>query len=240
MKRVLVILLCVLGLAATAQAQNQPPAINYIGFNDFIDDRSVDTDKVFTEYITAILPIMERYGMTLETYRVHHSSSDSLQADAITFGTAPDQEKFAAFFADPAFQAVFPKLVGIIKGHTVVMTSGTFAPAFLRERKEDTLLSVYWFDGDATAKRGEFDRLQTSLAQKMERFGVSVQKETTGMAANEGLGAGVKAVDPPHLLTLRTFRDAHGYFDDPLVQRTRTEIHQILKTKGGFWIKNWE
>ena len=48
---------------------------------------------------------MARHGLTLDVFSVSHASGDAYPADAITFGTAPDQQSFIAFFSDPDYQA---------------------------------------------------------------------------------------------------------------------------------------
>ncbi len=234
------LLLFALGLVSPTGADETVPSIHYIGFNHFIDGGDFDTTKVFSEYIETVVPIMARYGMTLDVYSVSHASGDGFPADAVTFGTAPDQESFVAFFSDPEFQAAFPDLVGIIEDHNVVFTSGPLAPRSPMDADSNTLLTAYWFREATAGHRARFDELQRSLKPAMDTHGVAIASEASGVQANEGLAGQVTPVAPPELLSLRVFKDAHAYFEDGIVAEVRPLIHETLRVEGGYWIEPWD
>ncbi|MEO1136264.1 MAG: hypothetical protein AAFW68_06585 [Pseudomonadota bacterium] len=237
MKRMLTFLAAALTLSAgLLHAQTPAPEIHYIGFNDFIDDEAANADQVFSDYVETITPIMARYGLTLEAYRVVHANASGLAADAITFGAAPDQASFAAFFADPEFQAAFPKLVGVIEDHTVIFVDDLLpaapdhAPAMLR---------LYWLQEDRAENRAKIAEAQKVLGEARASFGVEVLGVRSGLMANRGLGGEIEAVAPPDMISLTTFGDAHGYFDDPRVKSVAQEIDGLVRDDGAFWIGPW-
>ena len=122
--------------------------IHYIGFNQFVADHAADGSRVFNDYVHLLRPIMSRYGMTVDAYNVLHGGTEQLAADVVTFGSAPDEESFQAFFADPEFQEIFPMLAGALAGRQVIFTSDAFAPT--GQESGHTLLSLNWVVGVST------------------------------------------------------------------------------------------
>ena len=238
MKSTLVILACMLGICGTAFADEQQPQINYIGFNDFVDSE-LDAEDIFSTYIDTIEPIMAKHGLTLETYRVTHALSDHIPADAITFGTAPDQESFQAFFADPDFQAVFPDLVSVIQNHVVVFTDAPFAPDGT-SAIQPMMLRMHWIREPLESNRASLLALDAPLQGLKDRHGVGQIGEGRGVSANEGLAGEIKEIPAPHVLTLRTFRDAHAYLEAPAVEAAYEKAEEYVKTSSVFWIEPWK
>lgn len=217
-------------------AEPATPEINYIGFNDLIDDDALDAEQAFSDYVDAITPIMTRYGLTLETYRVVHADASGLTADAITIGAAPDQESFAAFFADPEFQSEFPKLVSIIEDHTVIFVDGPLPAA---SEDAPTMLSLYWLQEDKSENRAKLAEAEKKLGSAKKSFDVENLAIRAGLMANRGLGGQIETVAPPDMVFLTTFGDAHGYFDDPRVKSVNEEIDAVIRDGGAFWIRAW-
>lgn len=238
MPYILFLALALLGMTNSVFAKEPSSKIHYVGFNDFLDTND-NAEQVFKKYTEAITPIMERHGLTLITYKVTHSLSDHISADAITFGTAPDQERFAAFFADPDFQAAFPDLVGIIDEHVIVFTDGHFMPSEVTPER-DTLLQLYWFASDAATGVNAFRESEAGLANLKSRYGVTDDAESHGVMVNRGLAGEITSEEPPHLMTIGGYRHAHAYLEHPTVEMARKEIEEKLEKSSAFWIKPWD
>jgi len=209
--------------------------IHYIGFNQFIADHAADSGRVFDDYIHQLRPIMSRYGMTVDAYDVLHGGTEQLAADVVTFGSAPDQESFQAFFADPEFQEIFPMLAGALGGHQVIFTSDAFA--LTGREPGHTLLSLNWVDGDAAEGVAKLQDLNHRISPVFDRYGAHQIAHTAGVMASRGLAAEVTATTPPQLLELWSISDAHGFFDDPLVQASNKEAELLLTRSESFWLR---
>ena len=209
--------------------------IHYIGFNKFVADNEAESSRVFDDYIHQLRPIMSRYGMTVDAFDVLHGGSAELPADVVTFGSAPDEESFQAFFADPELQEIFPMLVGALGGHEVIFTSGPFSVT--GNESGHTLLSLNWVDGDATDGVSRIQALNEKTSSVFGQYGVRQIDDTAGLMSNRGLAAEITPTAPPQLLELWSIRDAHGYFDDPLVQSTNKKAEAIISRSEAFWLK---
>ena len=238
MRHLIAVCACLLSLLIPAHADEISPQINYVGLNDFIDDLD-NADEIFSAYIETIKPIMARHGLTLQTYHVVHAVSDDITADAITFGTAPDQESFQAFFADPDFQMAFPELVGIIENHTVIFTSRPFSPKH-ENGERDTLLNLQWVDGNVEENIEKLREIDAGLTSKKRRFDVSDDAEARGALANRGLAAELLEIPAPHVLSVTSYRDAHGYFDNETVKTAHGKAREFLSQTSAFWIEKWK
>ncbi len=226
----LVLLAMFAGLSAHAS-----DVIHYIGFNKFNAGYEADNGRVFDEYIHHLRPIMSRYGMTVDAYDVLHGGTEDLSADVVTFGSAPDEESFQAFFADPEFQQLFPMLVGALGDHQVIFTSGAFAVTL--KEPGHTLLSLNWVNGDAIAGVGKLQDLNHRISPVFDQYGVRQIAHTTGVMSNRGLAAEIAQTTPPQLLELWSIRDAHGFFDDPLVQASNKESEAVVSRSESFWLR---
>lgn len=228
---------CMLFLLATFT--NMPAhatdTVHYVGFNKFVADHEAESSRVFDNYIHRLRPIMTRYGMTVDAYDVLHGGTGELPADVVTFGSAPDEASFQAFFADPEFQEIFPMLVGALGGHEVIFTSGPFAVA--GHEAGHTLLSLSWVRGEAEESVGEIQALNENTSAVFDRYGVQQIADTAGLMSNRGLAAEITPTTPPQLLELWSIRDAHGYFDDPFVQATNKKTKDLITRSESFWLK---
>ena len=226
-------ILCWPSMALSSPAKAQ---VHYVGFNDFIDNID-DVDAVFSNYTKTIIPIMGRYGLTLKTYRVTYSLGNTITANAITFGTAPDIESFQAFFADPDFQAAFPKLVGIIENHTVVFTDGSFAPKMVEDHH--TMIRLDWLKEPIDNNYAALEKLDESLRGLWKTYGVTQIASAHGVTANAGLAGEIKTVPAPQRMVIRNFRDAHDYLEQESVENVHEAMKKHVLTSSIFWIEPW-
>ncbi|RED16710.1 hypothetical protein DFR46_1738 [Parasphingopyxis lamellibrachiae] len=238
--RILYFVLGWFALATSACAQENPPPENpvyYVGFNYFTGDGGLPESEVFSNYTAALEPIMARYGMTLETYRVVNGSADALPAHAITFGSAPDPESFGAFFADPEFQALFPSLVGIIDQHTVVFTREAFSLAGTTEA-DNILLSIGWIKEGADHHAAILAR-DAAISQSGTQYGLETLVHSQGMMANQGLADGGIEVPAPDYLEIWRVEDPHGLFDDPMYREAESEARNHMDRSASYWLQPW-
>ena len=220
--------LIVFATSATADA------VHYVGFNKF-EERSPDKSAtLFDAYIVDLLPIMQRYNMKLEVYSVIHGGSEALDADVLTFGTAPDMQTFQKFFQDPDLQQIMPSLVAALSAHQVVFTAGDFMPG---EASIDSLmLQLDWFEvsgKDSVA----YEQLLGQYSQVADQYGVIREASTTGIMSNRGLGAEIIEIPAPQSMELWRMRNAHGFFDDLSVIQTNRQIKDLVSRGEAFWLQ---
>ena len=219
-------------------AQETAPTINYVGFNYFKSDQLAQNKKIFSDYIEKLVPIMDRHGMTLETYRVAHGGSDFLKAHAITVGTAPSQESFAGFAADPDFHEIFPTLVGIIEAHTVVFSEDVIEPVS-RDESGHLLLATAWLKEGRADSLEALLKLEQGTAAERQKFGVELQVRTVGVMASRGLTDDLESITPPDVMALWRVNDAHGYFDASKVQDFTGRSQKYFEEHTSFWLQPW-
>ncbi len=207
--------------------------IHYIGFNSFHAGDHTQSAQDFDDYISELLPIMDKYGMTLAVYNVVHGGSEALPADVVTFGTATDQHSFQAFFEDPALHAIFPTLAGALSGHQVVFTSGPFLPD--TAGREHLLLQLDWLQASPEAA-AKLRADSSAYQQAQQRYGVRQVAQSTGIMSNRGLAAEVEDTVPPQSLEIWRMRDAHGFFDDPEVRTVHDSIEALVDRSEAFWL----
>jgi len=227
-------LIVTLVLCASLPA-NAGDTVHYVGFNKFVADHEADSGQIFDDYIHRLRPIMSRYGLTVDAYDVLHGGTDELSANVVTFGSAPDEESFQAFFADPEFQQLFPMLIGALGDHQVIFTSSAFT---VGERESGhTLLSLNWVEGDATEGVVKLQDLNDRMSPVFRQYGVRQIAHSTGVMSNRGLAAEITPTTAPQLLELWSIRDAHGFFDDPLVQASNGEAEAVTSRNESFWLR---
>lgn len=209
--------------------------IHYVGFNKFVADHEADSGRVFDDYIHQLRPIMARYGLTVDAYDVLHGGTEDLSADVVTFGSAPDEESFQAFFADAEFQQLFPMLVGALGDHQVIFTSEAFA--LTGQEAGHALLSLNWVNGDAAEGVATLQDLNHRISPVFEQYGAQQIAYTAGLMSSRGLAAEITPTVPPQLLELWSISDAHGFFDDPLVQASNKEADAMISRNESFWLK---
>ncbi len=228
--KVLMGVLMSLVIMSSASAGDQ---IHYIGFNKFAaEDASSET---FNEYIRQLTPIMARYGLTVESYDVLHGGTEELDADVVTFGSAPNLESFQSFFQDPEFQKIFPMLVGALSGHQVIFTGGPFT--ITGKHNEHTLLSLCWVKGEPEQTLAKLDLLNEGISPVFDTYGVRKMAQAKGVMSNRGLAGDITQTSPPELLELWSIKDAHGFYDDPLVKTAGEDAENLVTRKEAFWLK---
>ena len=97
--------------------------VHYIGFNTLNSDDKESSGKIFDRYIHKLMPIMEKYEMSLQIFDVVHGGSEKLKADRVTIGSVKNMETFKAFFSDPDLQAILPMLDNALSEHQVIFTA---------------------------------------------------------------------------------------------------------------------
>ena len=233
-------LFALIGLGSSAVAEDGPMSapVYYIGFNYFTGDGGDPEVWTFSHYIEQVEPIMARYGMTLETYRVANGRTNALPAHAITFGAAPDQERFAAFFADPDFQEIFPMLTGIIENHTVIFTP---EPYSLKDAEGlgETVFSVGWIKPGAEHRAAVEDG-DAQMRQVGEAYGLALLTRAAGLMANEGLAAEITEVTPPDYIELWRIEDPHGLLNDPQYKETVVKARAHVEKSASYWLAPWK
>ena len=236
----MLILLTLLAFAPNLSFAEQPtPQINYIGFNLFKSDKNGENAAVFDLYVNDLIPIMERYGLTLRTYRVVHGGNDHLNAHAITFGTAPDQQSFGAFFADPEFQQLFPTLVEIIEDHVVVFTQEQFSPSTAK-KDNPLLLSAAWLRGEREQSYKALLLLEEGTEIARQRHGARLLARTHGMMASRGIVDPVENIMPPDVVAIWNIDDPHGYYDEPSINEFSKKAREYIENSAALWLQPWK
>ncbi|MBO6505648.1 MAG: hypothetical protein JJ850_07960 [Kordiimonadaceae bacterium] len=232
------LLLMVLSLQAAADhheaQEHSSPAISYIGFNKLKADHKAHRIAAFKDYIKTIKPIMERYGHTLEVYKVDHANIPEHAADFVTFGTAPSQEAFQSFFADTEFQRAFPTLVENIDQHFVTFLDVPIVP----EKRDHGhyQLTMDWLkpmDDGMTAAYAEKKHQLMGLAA---HAGAQQTHHAKGTMASVGLTDDLSPEEPPTLVTLWHMTDPHGFLDQDKVRDLNTSLAEFSNQQMVFWI----
>jgi len=239
MIRVLKILALIMFAPSLSLAEEQSTQINYIGFNLFKADKSGENIAIFDQYVENLMPIMERHGLTLETYRVVHGGSDRLDAHAVTFGTAPDQQSFGELFADPEYQALFPTLVEIIEEHVVVFTTDRFSPK-VKSGGDAILLAAAWLNGGKEESYETLLALEEETKAARRHHGVKLTARTRGVMSNRGLVEEIESIAPPDVLALWNISDPHGYYDDPSVIEFSKKASTYIENSAALWLVPWK
>jgi hypothetical protein len=208
--------------------------VHYIGFNKFNAQQRETSARAFDNYTRDLRPIMARHGMTLQVYSVVHGASKEIEADAITFGTAPDQQSFQAFFQDPDLQAIFPTLVAALSRHQVVFTAGEFNPE--HSGTDALLLQMDWFD-ESPSNGMQYQALLEQYAPVIAKYGVRRLASSKGIMSNLGLAGEIVARPAPQAMELWSMQDAHGFFDDPKVKQTNHKISALVTRSEAFWLR---
>lgn len=221
-------------MPASAQAQETTkPIINYIGFNTLKSDNKQVHHAAFHRYVTAVLPIMAKYGMALKVFRVEHNSNPEMPVDFITFGTAPDQEKFQAFFQDKDFQAQFPNLVNAIGAHFVTFNDQTIMPS---GQRADMQLALEWLSEKTPESEQKMAQINDTLVQLGRSMGATQTHLATGVLASVGLSNDVMPVEPPTSVSVWQMTDPHGFLESKEVQSLNKELSEILREYRTYWI----
>lgn len=224
MKTVLVTLLWLL---ASTQARAD---IHYIGFNQF--GSAPNSSEEFSRYLSALSPIMARHGMTLTAYDVVHGGERFLSPDVVTFGSAPDEASFQAFFADEQFLSIFPTLVGALSDHQVIFTQHGLASA---PESLDTRLELSWSSLEAGSAQAI--ALDKKIEPELRRFDVERPLRTTGLMSNRGLAGDLQQTTPPDQIELWTFTDAHEFMADKKVQAWFGRLRKTQTRSAVFWLQ---
>ena len=209
--------------------------IHYIGFNAFPVDNKEDSRERFDNYIENLIPIMQRYGMTLEIYDVVHGGSDDLKADVVTFGSVKNMEVFQTFFKDPEFIAIYPTLHKSLSGHQVVFTTQPFS--LENEGVGHTLLSLNWLAGNPEESATELSQLLAGTSEQQKKYGVNQLISSNAIMSNKGLAAENKATVPPHQVELWSMDNAHGFLDNVQVKEMNHIAKKLIQRSEDFWLK---
>lgn len=224
--------LLTLPLFVNAQTQSNDE-VHYIGFNKLIENNLSSNLVKFDDYISKLKPIMTKYGMSLSGYNVTYGGSLALQADIVTFGSAPNMQAMQRFFSDPEFQAIFPILLSVTEQHEVVFTDNSLVPDSKLEGH--TLLSLNWLKDNGLMDK--LRKLDMQLDNEKKHFGVEKLKEASGTMSNRGLGGDIENLTPPENLQVWRIQDAHGYFDSKQFKKVNLQAKQYLERVEDFWIE---
>jgi len=212
--------------------------VHYIGFNTLNSDDKESSGKIFDRYIHKLMPIMEKYEMSLQIFDVVHGGSEKLNADRVTIGSVKNMETFQAFFSDPDLQAILPMLDNALSEHQVVFTESSMEKS--PTTKAHTLLSLSWLKGNEKQQEiatKAIDKSKKNIQHIFENYGVNQLATTVGLMSNKGLGQQVQPTHAPQQLELWSMRDAHGFFEHKEVVASTHEIKEYIKRTENFWIK---
>lgn len=213
---------------------HQVPEISYIGFNMLKADHKAHRVAAFKNYINTIKPIMERHGHTLHVYKVDHANAPEHAADFVTFGTAPTQEAFQAFFADPEFQHAFPTLVENIDQHFVTFLDKPIVPDV--QDHGHVQLTLDWLKPMDDGRRALFGEHRHQLVGLGAHRGAMLTHHARGVMASTGLTDDVAPSDPPSLVSLWHMADAHAFLDSGDVKKLNQELSEFSQQYLAFWI----
>lgn len=232
----LLVLFASLHVAADHHATNEhhQPQVSYLGFNMLKADHKAHRVKAFKDYIKTIRPIMEKYGHTLDVYKIDHANMPDHAADFVTFGTAPSQAAFQAFFADTEFQHAFPQLVENIEQHFVTFLDTPIVPE--AHDHGHLQLSMNWLkpmdEGMRTAHRIQSHQLIGLGAHS----GARQTHYAHGTLASVGLTDDVAPEQPPTTVTLWHMTDPHGFLDQDKVKDLTRSLADFSSQLMVFWI----
>lgn len=210
------------------------PQISYIGFNTLKTDHKPDRVTAFKDYVDTITPIMERYGHTLDVYRVDHNSDPEHPVDFITFGTAPTQEAFQAFFADAEFQQAFPTLVGIIGRHYVTFVGSPVVPE--RVHGGYTQLTLDWLKPMDDGLRSVFGGMEERLLSLGHDKGARRTHRAGGTLASTGLTDDLAPAEAPTVVSLWHMTDPHAFLENDSVSALNKRMAGHSKQFRSYWI----
>lgn len=221
-----------------AAASGGVPQISYIGFNTLKPETKSRNVGIFVDYIATIKPIMTKHGMTLDVYRVDHSSMSEMPVDFITFGTAPDQKSFQSFFANPDFQAAFPKLVSIIEEHFVTFVDKPLIPE--PNAKGYTQLSLDWLKSTDDMTMQALHDLDVRIAALGRKIGARRTHRVAGLMASTGLTDDVSPAEPPNVVSVWHMMDPYAFLDDGEVGELSAHAKLNFKMSRSYWISKLE
>ncbi len=230
------ILLISMATASVAEEEGRhgAPQVSYIGFNTLKADHKTGRIKAFHDYIATIKPIMEKYGHTLSVYKVDHNSDPEQPVDFITFGTAPDQQAFGAFFGDKEFQQAFPTLVENIDAHFVTFASSLVVPE--RRHGGHTMISLDWLKEMDDGARHAFGAAEHKLLTLGSEKGATRTHHAMGTRASTGLARDIAETEAPSAISVWHMTDPHSFLDDAAVRELNQQLAHHTEAYRSFWI----
>ncbi|WP_262696093.1 hypothetical protein [Kordiimonas aquimaris] len=235
MKITSIILLMVFGTFSSVQGmKNAKPQVSYIGFNTLKVDQKVSHNKAFNTYIAAILPIMAKYDMGLQVYRVDHNSNPEIPVDYITFGTAPDQTTFQKFFADAELQAQFPKLVDALQSHFVTFLDQPIMPKMTKVPY--TQLTLDWLINKDDETKKKLAGIDDALLRYASNLKADKAYAAEGLFATIGLTDDVVPVEPPSQVAIWHMEAPHDFLENKEVRALNKQAATLSKDFRSYWI----
>ncbi len=240
MQKILLTILCsLLAFSASAQhdgktAADHAPQVSYIGFNTLKSDHKAANVKAFLGYIKTITPLMEAHGMTLDVYKVDHSSDPEKPVDFITFGTAKDQQSFQAFFANADFQKAFPTLVGVIDAHFVSFVDGPVTPE--KNHEGYTQLSLDWLKSTDDGTMEQVAALNHKIEGIAAHHGARQTHRVAGQFASTGLTDDIAPAEAPTIVSVWHMNDPHGFLEHSEVSKLNKQAAENSKMFRSYWI----
>lgn len=235
MKIISIILLMSFGTLSGAHgAEEAKPQISYIGFNTLRADHKAAHNKVFNTYISAILPIMAKYDMELQVYRVDHNSNPDMPVDYITFGTAPDQATFQQFFADAELQSQFPNLVGALQSHFVTFLDQPMMPQ--RTKVPYTQLTLDWLVDNEDETKKKISVINSELLKYAPGLKAERAHVAAGMFATIGLTDDVTSVEAPTQVAIWNMVAPHDFLENEEVRALNKQAASLSKEFRSYWI----
>jgi len=239
MKKVFLSFVCfLLSVSVSAQhdadQESDAPQVSYIGFNTLKADNKAANIEAFHNYISTIKPIMTAHGMTLDVYKVDHTSNPERAVDFITFGTATTQQSFQGFFANEDFQQAFPTLVGIIENHFVTFVDGPVIPE--KHHEGYTQLLLDWNKSSDVKTMTTIVGLESKKRSIAARHGAQQTHRVSGQVANTGLTDDIAPAEAPTSVSVWHMKDPHGFLEHAEVSKLNKQLAKHSKMFRSYWI----
>ena len=100
-----------------------------------------------------------------------------------------------------------------------------------------TLLTLGWLKEDSADSLRAVDQHSHKLAPKFDAYGVRRMGASLGLQSNVGLTDDLENVAAPQDIQLWSLQDAHGFFDDPKVDKIRKAMDSLFSRKEYLWLE---
>ncbi len=206
--------------------------MSLIGFHDL--NEGTKSEKVFLEYLKLASPIMKKYAINLQLFKVLNSSKNSISADYITVSSVDDKNDVSRYQDDESHIKLKETLKDAIVDYHVI-----YSPARMNAfpvDKTEVLFNMMWLKTDNSDTWIKYNDLKNELSRNYKDFEVSVLLDSIPTAAYEGLDRKIKSSDYPHEISFYHFKNPDRYFSDQAIQKTSREMLPLIKKGMSYWM----